>query len=67
MPSETVGYVKRPGPADQIHCVVFVLNAAQIQIYPKSVSSTMQQLRECISDLGRKGGKNKGRYFIILS
>uniref|UniRef100_A0A3Q3W126 G domain-containing protein n=1 Tax=Mola mola TaxID=94237 RepID=A0A3Q3W126_MOLML len=50
--SETVGYVKRPGLQEKIHCVAFVLNALKLQSYPKSLSSTFQQLREHISDLG---------------
>lgn len=52
MQSETKGFVKSPELGDQIHCVAFVLNAAQIQEYPSSLSFTMQQLREHISDLG---------------
>lgn len=57
MQSETEGFVKRPELADKIHCVVFVLSATQIQLCPPNLSSTMQQLREHISDLGKKGGK----------
>lgn len=54
MPSETEGFVKRPELADKIHCVVFVLSAADIQAQPDSLSFTMQQLRQHISDLGKK-------------
>ncbi|XP_076582890.1 interferon-induced protein 44 isoform X2 [Chaetodon auriga] len=50
--SETVGYVKRPVLRGKIHCVVFVVNASKILSYPKGLSSTFQQLREHISDLG---------------
>ncbi|KAM9358293.1 interferon-induced protein 44 isoform 2-T2 [Symphorus nematophorus] len=50
--SETVGYVKRPGLKDKIHCVAFVVNASKILSYPKGLSTTFQQLREHISDLG---------------
>ncbi|XP_019127896.2 interferon-induced protein 44 isoform X2 [Larimichthys crocea] len=50
--SETVGYVKRPSLKDKIHCVVFVVNASKMLTYPKGLSTTFQQLREHISDLG---------------
>ncbi|KAM8745886.1 interferon-induced protein 44-like isoform 1-T1 [Acanthopagrus schlegelii] len=50
--SETVGYVKRPGLNEKIHCVAFVVNASKIMSYPKGLSTTFQQLREHISDLG---------------
>ncbi|XP_035509840.1 interferon-induced protein 44 isoform X2 [Morone saxatilis] len=50
--SETVGYVKRPSLKDKIHCVAFVLNASKVLTYPKGLSTTFQQLREHISDLG---------------
>ncbi|XP_029004124.1 interferon-induced protein 44 isoform X2 [Betta splendens] len=50
--SETPGYVKAPGLRGRIHCVVFVVDASQILQYPKGLSSTFQQLREHISDLG---------------
>lgn len=50
--SETVGYVKRPGLKDKIHCVAFVLNASKIPTYSKGLNTTFQQLREHISDLG---------------
>ncbi|XP_075878831.1 interferon-induced protein 44 isoform X1 [Nelusetta ayraudi] len=52
MQSETEGFVKRPELADKIHCVAFVLSATQIQMCSPNLSSTMQQLREHISDLG---------------
>ncbi|CAJ1060898.1 interferon-induced protein 44-like isoform X3 [Xyrichtys novacula] len=50
--SETAGYVKKPSLKDKIHCVVFVVDAVKIQSYPKGLSTTFQQLREHISDLG---------------
>ncbi|KAM3620069.1 uncharacterized protein V6R79_017871 [Siganus canaliculatus] len=50
--SETVGYVKRPSLGEKIHCVVFVVSASKILAYPKGLSTTFQQLREYISDLG---------------
>lgn len=50
--SETVGYVKRPGLNEKIHCVAFVVNASKIMSYPKGLSTTFQQFREHISDLG---------------
>ncbi|XP_034387199.1 interferon-induced protein 44 isoform X2 [Cyclopterus lumpus] len=50
--SETVGYVKRPSLKDKIHCVAFVVDASKILTYPKDLSTTFQQLREHISDLG---------------
>uniref|UniRef100_A0A3Q1AQ45 G domain-containing protein n=1 Tax=Amphiprion ocellaris TaxID=80972 RepID=A0A3Q1AQ45_AMPOC len=49
---ETVGYVRRPSLQDQIHCVVFVVDASKVMSYPKGLSTTFQQLREHISDLG---------------
>lgn len=52
--SETVGYVKRPGLNEKIHCVAFVVNASKIMSCPKGLSTTFQQLREHISDLGKK-------------
>ncbi|XP_065811818.1 interferon-induced protein 44 isoform X4 [Labrus bergylta] len=50
--SETVGFVKRPSIKDKIHCVVFVVDASKVLTYPKGLSTTFQQLREHISDLG---------------
>ncbi|XP_044056395.1 interferon-induced protein 44-like isoform X2 [Siniperca chuatsi] len=50
--SETLGYVKRPSLKDKIHCVAFVVDASKILTYPKGLSTTFQQLREHISDLG---------------
>ncbi|KAI3368612.1 hypothetical protein L3Q82_025616 [Scortum barcoo] len=50
--AETVGYVKRPSLKDQIHCVVFVVDASKVLSYSKGLSTTFQQLREHISDLG---------------
>ncbi|KAM9848784.1 interferon-induced protein 44 isoform 2-T2 [Aulostomus maculatus] len=50
--SETMGYVKRPGPRDRIHCVVFVVDASKLPTYAKGPGNTFQQLREHISDLG---------------
>lgn len=52
--SETVGYVKKPSLKDKIHCVVFVVDASQIPEYPKGLTTTFQQLREHISDLGEQ-------------
>ncbi|XP_045905493.1 interferon-induced protein 44 isoform X1 [Micropterus dolomieu] len=50
--SETVGYMKRPSLKDKIHCVAFVVDASKVLTYPKGLSTTFQQLREHISDLG---------------
>ncbi|CAK6972191.1 interferon-induced protein 44-like [Scomber scombrus] len=50
--SETLGYVKKPSLKDKIHCVAFVVDATKILTYPKGLSTTFQQLREHISDLG---------------
>ncbi|XP_074523565.1 interferon-induced protein 44-like isoform X2 [Halichoeres trimaculatus] len=50
--SETAGFVKRPSLNDKIHCVVFVVDASKILTYPKGLSTTFQQLREHICDLG---------------
>lgn len=66
--SETVGYVKRPSLKDKIHCVVFVVNASKMLTYPKGLSTTFQQLREHISDLGKKRTNKKLRdedFFLI--
>ncbi|XP_063747335.1 interferon-induced protein 44 [Eleginops maclovinus] len=49
--SETVGYVKKPGLKDKIHCVAFVVDASKIQTYQKGPSTTFRQLRKHISDL----------------
>lgn len=53
-PSETLGYRKRPSLKDKIHCVAFVLNAVKLSTYPESLTSSFQQLREHISELGEK-------------
>ncbi|XP_074490859.1 interferon-induced protein 44 isoform X6 [Sebastes fasciatus] len=50
--SETVGYVKRPSLKEQIHCVAFVVDASKLLSYPTGLKTTLQQLREHISDLG---------------
>ncbi|XP_035863451.1 interferon-induced protein 44-like isoform X5 [Sander lucioperca] len=50
--SETVGYVKKPSLKDKIHCVAFVVDGSKILTYPKGLSTTFQQLREHISELG---------------
>ncbi|XP_008291243.1 interferon-induced protein 44 isoform X2 [Stegastes partitus] len=50
--AETEGYVRRPTLQDKIHCVAFVVDASKVLTYPKGLSSTFQQLREHISDLG---------------
>ncbi|XP_045905491.1 interferon-induced protein 44-like isoform X1 [Micropterus dolomieu] len=50
--SETMGYVKRPSQKDKIHCVAFVVDASKVLTYPKGLKTTLQQLREHISDLG---------------
>lgn len=50
--SETVGYIKKPLQKDKMHCVVFVVNAMKISTYSNSLSTTFQQLRQHISDLG---------------
>ncbi|XP_033181836.1 interferon-induced protein 44 isoform X2 [Anabas testudineus] len=50
--SDTMGYVKRPSLKDKIHCVAFVVDASKILNYPKGLTTTFQQLREHISDLG---------------
>ncbi|KAL1023219.1 hypothetical protein UPYG_G00037890 [Umbra pygmaea] len=50
--AETVGYVKKPALKDKVHCVAFVVDASKVSSYSKGLSSTFQQLREHISDLG---------------
>lgn len=57
--SETAGYVKRPSLKDKIHCVVFVVDASKILTYPKGLTTTLQQLREHISDLGEQTANRK--------
>lgn len=49
-----MGYVKRPSLKDKIHCVAFVVDASKILNYPKGLTTTFQQLREHISDLGEQ-------------
>ncbi|XP_034002119.1 interferon-induced protein 44-like isoform X2 [Trematomus bernacchii] len=49
--SETVGYVKKPGLKDKIHCVAFVVDASKILTYPKGLGTTFRLLRKHISDL----------------
>ncbi|KAK5907051.1 hypothetical protein CesoFtcFv8_004937 [Champsocephalus esox] len=48
---ETVGYVKKPGLKDKIHCVAFVVDASKIRTYPKGLGTTFRLLRKHISDL----------------
>ncbi|XP_034059515.1 interferon-induced protein 44-like isoform X3 [Gymnodraco acuticeps] len=48
---ETVGYIKKPGLKDKIHCVAFVVDASKILTYPKDLSTTFRLLRKHISDL----------------
>ncbi|XP_034002108.1 interferon-induced protein 44-like isoform X5 [Trematomus bernacchii] len=49
--SETVGYIKKPGLKDKIHCVAFVVDASKILTYPKGLGTTFRLLRKHISDL----------------
>ncbi|XP_056894939.1 interferon-induced protein 44-like [Takifugu flavidus] len=51
-PSQTLGYRKRPSLEEKIHCVAFVLDAVKMSSYHGSLSSSFQQLREHISELG---------------
>ncbi|XP_062413017.1 interferon-induced protein 44-like isoform X2 [Sardina pilchardus] len=50
--SDTPGYVKEPSLAEKVHCVVFVVSAAEISSYSENMKSTFHQLREHISALG---------------
>ncbi|XP_011613345.1 interferon-induced protein 44-like [Takifugu rubripes] len=50
--SQTLGYRKRPSLEEKIHCVAFVLDAVKMSSYHGSLSSSFQQLREHISELG---------------
>uniref|UniRef100_A0A4W4FKA1 G domain-containing protein n=1 Tax=Electrophorus electricus TaxID=8005 RepID=A0A4W4FKA1_ELEEL len=50
--SETAGFIKKPSLKEQIHCVVFVIDASKLNSYPKGVSRAFQQLRDLISTLG---------------
>ncbi|KAJ8277494.1 hypothetical protein GJAV_G00075770 [Gymnothorax javanicus] len=50
--AEMVGYVKNPSAREKMHCVAFVVDSTKIDSYGQDMSSTFQQLREEISDLG---------------
>ncbi|XP_073700349.1 interferon-induced protein 44-like isoform X2 [Garra rufa] len=50
--AETVGFVKKPGTNNKVHCVVFVIDGSKVGSYAKSFGATFQQLREHISNLG---------------
>lgn len=56
--SQTLGFKKRPSLEEKIHCVAFVLDAVKISAYHESLSSSFQQLREHISELGEKAPRH---------
>ncbi|XP_060739935.1 interferon-induced protein 44-like isoform X3 [Tachysurus vachellii] len=45
-------YVEKPTLKEKIHCVLFVLDASKVSLYPSSLESTLRKLRTTISDLG---------------
>ncbi|XP_053499721.1 interferon-induced protein 44-like [Ictalurus furcatus] len=46
------GYIANPTLNEQIHCVLFVLDASKVTSYPSSLQSTLRKLHSAISDLG---------------
>ncbi|KAF4092090.1 hypothetical protein AMELA_G00016980 [Ameiurus melas] len=46
------GYQANPSPNEQVHCVLFVLDAAKLTSYPSSLKDTLRKLHTTISDLG---------------
>ncbi|KAF4092089.1 hypothetical protein AMELA_G00016970 [Ameiurus melas] len=51
--SDTVsGYIANPTLNDQVHCVLFVLDASKVASYPSSLQPTLRKLHSAISDLG---------------
>ncbi|KAF4092092.1 hypothetical protein AMELA_G00017000 [Ameiurus melas] len=46
------GYQANPSPNEQVHCVLFVLDAAKLTSYPSSLKDTLRKLQNTISDLG---------------
>ncbi|XP_053542523.1 interferon-induced protein 44-like [Ictalurus punctatus] len=46
------GYIANPTLNEQIHCVLFVLDASKVTSYPSSLQSTLRKLHSGISDLG---------------
>ncbi|TSL47546.1 Interferon-induced protein 44 [Bagarius yarrelli] len=51
--SDTVkGYIADPTLTDQIHCVLFVLDASKMASYSSSLEAMLKKLHAAISDLG---------------
>ncbi|XP_053542488.1 interferon-induced protein 44 isoform X1 [Ictalurus punctatus] len=46
------GYIENPTLNEQIHCVLFVLDASKVTSYPSSLQSTLKKLHSTISDMG---------------
>ncbi|KAB5517143.1 hypothetical protein PHYPO_G00186020 [Pangasianodon hypophthalmus] len=46
------GYKANPSLNEQVHCVLFVLDAFKLTSYPSSLKSTLRKLNTTISDLG---------------
>ncbi|MCJ8749951.1 hypothetical protein PDJAM_G00193450 [Pangasius djambal] len=46
------GYKATPSLNEQVHCVLFVLDAFKLTSYPSSLKSTLRKLNTTISDLG---------------
>ncbi|KAB5517140.1 hypothetical protein PHYPO_G00185980 [Pangasianodon hypophthalmus] len=50
--SDTVsGYIANPTLNEQIHCVLFVLDASKVTSYPSGLESTLKKLHSTISDM----------------
>ncbi|KAF5893761.1 interferon-induced protein 44-like, partial [Clarias magur] len=51
--SDTVsGYIANPTLNEQIHCVLFILDATKLTSYPSSLESTLRKLHSAVSNLG---------------
>ncbi|KAK3522528.1 hypothetical protein QTP86_019021 [Hemibagrus guttatus] len=45
------GYIEKPTLKEQIHCVLFVLDASKVTAYPSSLESMLRKLHSTISNL----------------
>ncbi|KAM9495194.1 interferon-induced protein 44-like [Clarias gariepinus] len=48
------GYNAKPSKNEQVHCVLFTLDASKLTQYPSSLKSTLRKLNATLSDLGEK-------------
>ncbi|KAM9495812.1 interferon-induced protein 44-like [Clarias gariepinus] len=46
------GYIANPSLNEQIHCVLFILDATKLTSYPSSLESTLRKLHSAVSNLG---------------